>query len=155
MRAETLTLILAAAGLLTACASKPREFQPNLVRTPTDAGAYQAAVTDCRAQVAERRRGGFSPAATGAGVAAGYATGAVVTAGASGSLAATAAVASVAIVAMPVVGVAAAFGVSRAIRARKEDEINDALGLCLADRGFNVSGWRKSTRAERDSAPPS
>jgi hypothetical protein len=102
--------------------------------------------------VAEGQRSGFGArmASGGLGVAAGVgATAAVIGGGASGGALAAMAAASTAVVVLPVVGVMAAWGVAKANKSKKENEVKKATGLCLSELGYTVSDWEVAKKRKR------
>jgi hypothetical protein len=147
-----------AAGLVAGCSSRPRAFDPQLAAAPADATAYDRTVDACRTLVAQGHRSGFGAmlASGGAGVAttAGVTT-AAVGAGAVGPfMGATAAAAATA--ALPVIGMLGAWGFAKVRKSKKERAIKQAMGLCLAEQGYEVSGWavaqKRSAKATPDTA---
>jgi hypothetical protein len=44
---------------------------------------------------------------------------------------------------MPIVGVAAAWGLAKNRRLKKEKEIRQATALCLSETGYPVSDWKR------------
>ena len=68
------------------------------------------------------------------------------------SYGAVAAAASATLVLAPVVGVAAAVGMAKHKRAKKEREIKTATALCLSEAGYQVSDWTKTKRRPVKSA---
>ena len=141
-----------AAGLslvaLAGCSSRPRDFTPTLQAAPADGAKYAADYESCRKMVAEGQRSGFGArlASGGAGVVAGVGVTAATVGGTAGTMAGAAAAASVAMVMLPVVGVAAAWGVAKARKANKEREVKDATALCLSEAGYMVSDWTVAKR---------
>ena len=99
----------------------------------------------CRQLVAGGQRSGFGPqvASGGVGVAAGVSVGAAVAGSTAGTVAGAAAAASAALVLIPIVGVAAAWGLAKNRRLKKEKEIKQATALCLSETGYTVSGWKR------------
>jgi hypothetical protein len=66
--------------------------------------------------------------------------------GTGATMGAAAAAASVAMIAMPVIGVAAAWGIAKRSKLRKERAIKEATALCLSEQGHTVAGWEKAKR---------
>lgn len=143
--------------MMAACSSRPREFTASLAAPPADQAGFEAAHETCRTLVAQGYRSGFGPriASAGAGVAgvgAGLAVGAGVgaaTAGTGAGMAAAGAAISTALVMVPVLGVAAAWGISKKRKARKEREIKSAMGLCLSEQGYTVDSWRVAKKRRK------
>lgn len=146
---------LSAARLLAlgACSSRPREFVPNLQAPPADLAKYEIDYLKCQALVAQGQRSNFGAriASGGAGIATGLGVGAATMAGASSSMVGAIAAASTAMVAMPVVGIAAAWGVAKARKKKKEREVQEATALCLSEQGYQVAGGELA-RKRRKSA---
>lgn len=128
---------------LVGCSSRPRDFTPTLQAAPADASQYAADYESCRTMVAEGQRSGFGArlASGGVGVAAGVGVTAATVGGTGGTMVGAAAAASAAAVMLPVIGVAAAWGVAKARKAKKEREVKAATALCLSEAGYTVSDW--------------
>jgi len=149
---------LAAAGLslvLTACSSRPREFTPTLGMVPADQAKFEAAYADCRQlYVTGKLDRNGRLASGGAGVAAGGAIGAAGTAAAtSAGLYGGMAVATATIVLLPVAIVGGALGMAKIKRHKKEKAIQQVMGGCLLDRGYEVASWERAPRLPRQSQP--
>jgi membrane protein implicated in regulation of membrane protease activity len=101
--------------------------------------------------VAEGQRSGFGArlASGGVGVAAGVGVTAAAVGGSAGSMAAAAAAASAAVVMLPVVGVAAAWGMAKARKARKERDVKSATALCLSELGYTVDDWKVAKKSKQ------
>ena len=157
---KKLVFLIAAGSLLAGgCSTRPRQFQPVLTVTPADSRSYENDLAECQSLVASGKHSGFGPAiaATGAGVAAGYGAGAATIATGAVPLgigmSAGAAVAALSI--MPLAGLAAGVGVTRAIRSGKEKKINRAMTECLAAHGHSVSSWEPAKKPRKASPAPS
>jgi len=142
----------AAVLLLSACSSRPREFVATLDASPVDMPKYQKDHEVCRIMVAEGQRSGFGARLASGTV--GAATGVGVTALAFGgatysSMGAALAATGAAMTMMPVVGVAAAWGLAKAQKKKKERELKDAMTLCLTETGYKVTGWEVARGAEK------
>lgn len=143
--------------MLTACSSRPREFAASLAAPPPDQASFEAVHEACRTLVAQGYRSGFGAriASAGAGVAgvgAGLAVGAGVGAGVAGTgagMAAAGAAISTALVMVPVLGVAAAWGLSKNRKLRKEREVKSAMSLCLSEQGYAVDSWRVARKRRK------
>jgi len=149
---------LAAAGLslvLTACSSRPREFTPTLGMAPADQAKFDAAYADCKQlYVTSKLDRNGRLASGGAGVAAGGAIGAAGTAAAtSAGLYGGMAVATATIVLLPVAIVGGALGMAKIKRHKKEKAIQQVMGGCLLDRGYEVASWERAPRLPRQSQP--
>ena len=131
--------------ILTACSSTPRQFAPEMQVAVADPTKFAADYEQCRKLVAAGQRTGFGAqvASGGVGVAAGVGVGAAVAGGTAGTVAGAAAAASAALVLMPIVGVAAAWGLAKNRRLKKEKEIKSATALCLSETGYTVTGWKR------------
>ena len=147
---------VAAVLSLSACSSRPREFQPMLAAAPADQAAYQVAVDECALLLANGKLNNEGRLASGAaGVAAGGATMAAGAAAAtSAGLYTGAAIASATIVAIPFVALAGAWGMSKAKRNKKEKAIKAAMSGCLNERGYQVASWSKPVKARKKPANP-
>jgi hypothetical protein len=130
---------------LTACSSTPRQFAPQIQVAVADTSKFDVYYEHCRKLVAGGQRTGFGAqvASGGIGVAAGVGVGAAVAGGTYGTMAGAAAAAGAALVLMPIVGVAAAWGLAKNRRLKKEKEIKEATALCLSETGYTVSGWQR------------
>jgi len=149
---------LAAAGLslvLTACSSRPREFTPTLGMAPADQAKFDAAYADCKQlYVTGKLDRNGRLASGGAGVAAGGAIGAAGTAAAtSAGLYGGMALATATIVLLPVAIVGGALGMAKIKRHKKEKAIQQVMGGCLLDRGYEVASWERAPRLPRQSQP--
>ena len=156
MRRKFLAGALPVVLLLQACSSRPREFTASLAAPPADQGQFDAAYAQCHELlVAGKLDASGRLASAGAG-AAGAATVATV-----GGVAAStagfytgAAVAGATIIALPFVAVAGAVGMAKIKRGKKEKAIKAAMGGCLAERGYQVTGWTRAKKATRAPATP-
>ena len=152
---NSLTFVVAGALLLSACSSRPRQFEPRLAAAPADQAANEAKLQSCRQDIAARtdKSGRLVSAAGGAalGVGAGYAAGAATMAGSSagiGGAAAAGAAAAAALIVLPVAGVAGAWGISKIKKSKKERAIKAAMAECLAEGGYSVGQWRALSKRE-------
>ena len=130
---------------LASCSSHPRQFSPEMQVAVADPAKFAADYEQCRILVAGGQRSGFGAqvASGGVGVAAGVGVGAAVAGGTYGTMAGAAAAAGAALVLMPIVGVAAAWGLAKNRRLKKEKEIKQATALCLSENGYTVLGWKR------------
>lgn len=119
-----------------------------LVAPAASQGEFEVAYAGCQQLfVAGKLDSNGRAGSAGAGVAAGATTAAV----GSGAAAAAAgyagmAVAAATIVLLPFAVLGGAWGMSRAKRAAKERAIKKAMEGCLAERGYQVSGWSKAVK---------
>lgn len=139
-----------AAVMLSGCSTRPRNFSAELAAPVPDRAAFANDYRTCQQLVAAGHRSDFKVKAVAAtaGTAGALGTGAILapatmTIGAGGGAGMAAAA-----VAMPVVGVLAAFGISRAIRGGKEKKQRQAMSDCLAEYGYTVDGWNKLGKRE-------
>ena len=138
-----LLTVAAAAVALSGCSTRPREFSAELAGPVAERGTYRQTFADCRAMVRAGHSHDFkATAATALATGAGTVGSAMAMVGAgvvgpftagAGAVAATAA--------LPIVGVLAGFGVSRAIRSGKERKYKRAMGTCLDEYGYTVASW--------------
>jgi hypothetical protein len=147
MLRASLIAVTASAVLVTGCASTPRSFAPVLAAAPADTGAYEQVLASCQeiaAQSGGRRSGRLASAGAGiVGGAGAAAVGTAATAGTYSSYGAAAAAGGALIVAVPIIGLAAAWGLSRINRGNKERRINQAAQDCLATEGYAVTSWER------------
>ncbi|HZF43043.1 MAG TPA: hypothetical protein VEZ48_06505 [Sphingomonadaceae bacterium] len=137
---------------LSACSSRPREFVATPASQPADSVKFAADHESCRIFVAQGVRSGFGArlASGGAGVAAGVGvTAAAVGGAASSSALGAAAAASAATVMLPVFGIAAAWGVAKAQKAKKERDVRKAMQACLFEQGHEVAGWEVAPKRKK------
>jgi hypothetical protein len=76
-----------------------------------------------------------------AGVAAGAGVGAAMAGGTYGTVAGATAAAGATIILMPVAAVLGAWGLAKAKKGKKERDVKQALGTCLSENGYSVTGW--------------
>jgi hypothetical protein len=141
---RNLLAVTACAGLLLqGCSSRPRQFNPTLAAATTDQAAFDSAYATCAQLLADGKLDQTGRTASlGGGAAAGATTAAVgmgtaATIGGYGGLAA----ASATIVLLPFAIVGGAWGMAKMKRAKKEKVIKTAMGGCLHERGYDVTGW--------------
>lgn len=150
-----LIVCMAAALATTACSTKPRTFSASVRPSATVIAAQNEGLTfsTCDNLVRKGHQGNFTSAAASgaAGAVAGTAGGiGVAVSGLGGSSLSTAGAA--ASVAMPVIGLAAAFGVNRAIRAGRERKYKRAMGACMEEFGYSVVDWQRMRKKQPGSA---
>lgn len=147
MLRASLIAVTASAVLVTGCASTPRSFAPVLAAAPADDGTFRQVLASCQeiaAQSGGRRSGRLASAGAGiAGGAGAAAAGTAATAGTYSSYGAAAAAGGAVIVAVPIIGLAAAWGLARINRGNKERRINQATQDCLATEGYAVTSWER------------
>ena len=145
MMRRTIFAAAAVALLVGGCSSRPREFVATLPSAPVDRAEFDTVYNKCRTMVAQGRRSNFGArlASGGLGAAAGVGVTAAALSGGSSasSMAVAAGAGSVAIVTIPVFGLAAAWGVAKVSKNRKEHEVKQAMGLCLSEHDYAVNGW--------------
>jgi hypothetical protein len=144
IRQFQLATCLAATLACSACSTKPRTFSMT-VRPAADmavpASSETESYTICNQLVRSGRKAEFA-AAAGQSAAAGVGAigGAVASVGMTGSFSA---VGSGAVAAMPVVGLAAAFGVNRLIRSGRERSYKRTMTRCMGELGYDVVDWAR------------
>jgi hypothetical protein len=136
--------LLFGALAVSGCSSRPRYFTASLNPPTADAPSFERDMALCRNLVAQGNRSGFKTAALkiGGGAVAGIGSGVAIAAVAP----LTVTTIGVASYAMPVVGFAAGFGISRAIRSGREKKLKQALANCLAEYGYAVEQWTPTKR---------
>ena len=151
MKSKAIMCAVAAALTVQACSSRPREFAPVIAVPPKSAAEAEAAAAECtqlfvagKLDKDGRMSSAAGGAATGAGVAVAGGAAAAATAGYGGM-----AVAAATIVLLPFAVLGGAWGMSRMKRAQKEKAIKTAIGGCLKQRGYEVTGWQKTGRKIR------
>jgi len=152
MNEKRLIGTIALLAMLAACSSRPREFVATPAAPPADQTRFAADHESCRILVAQGVRSGFGArmASGGAGVAAGVGlTAAAVGGAASSSVAGAAVAASAATVMLPVFGIAAAWGVAKAQKAKKERDVKRAMSTCLSEQGYTVGGWEVAPKRRK------
>ncbi len=151
-------VISAVALMMGGCSSRPRQFIATVNPPAVDEAAYQRDFQTCDTLARKGYKSGFKAAALStAGGAAGAVGGSIVvgsgavalgSAGFTGSLAA-------ATVAFPIVGIAAGFGVSRAIRGGREKRLKRSVSSCLGEYGYTVDTWSRVIKPKKVSKAPS
>jgi hypothetical protein len=158
-------LCLSALILVSACSTRPRDFQARLSLTPERQDMFTRDFAVCKLMVDRGVRGQFkdqlaanSGAAAGiaaGGVAAGVAIGTQVGATVANSISAAAgqvgtasgsATASTLSVAAPVVGILVSVAISQTIKGKREKQVKSAMTNCLAESGYSVTGWTPDNR---------
>ena len=149
MEKSVVAYAVAAAVVMQGCSSRPREFRPSLATPAANQAQFDADVAECRQLLVEGKLDGNGRlASAGAGVAAGTATmvGGAAAAGAAGWVGG-AAIASATIIAIPFVAIGGAWAMAKAKRNKKEKAIQTALAGCLTERGHQILGWERATKA--------
>ena len=147
---------MAAALLLQACSSRPREFEPALAAAPASQADFDAAYANCHKLMVEGKldsNGRLGSAATGAAATAATAVAGGMAASSAG-LYAGAAVASATVVALPFVAIAGAFSMAKIKRGKKERAIKTAMTGCLDQHGHKVTGWTRAKKVAASGAAP-
>lgn len=153
-RRYQIAICLAAMLASTACSTKPRTFSAT-VRPASTLAASQGesnAYATCDQLVRKGHKGGFASAAAtgGAGTVAGLAGGFGVWTSAGGTT--LAAGSTAASVAMPVIGIAAAFGMNRMIRSGREKSYRKHMSTCLGELGYEVVDWTRMKKKQPGTA---
>ncbi len=143
---KTIALALALT-FASGCSTRPRNFSANLSAPVADVTSFERDYRVCQELVNRGHSSNFKGAAVTALASGGAFFGvgtALYGAGAMG-ISGGAAVASAAV---PVIGVLAGFGVSRAIRGGRERKFKRNMSSCLGEYGHKVDGWTKLRRRE-------
>lgn len=145
--------VVAAALLVQACSSRPREFTAQLAAPSADVAAFNTALATCKNLYVTGKLDSNGRLASGAAAAA--AGGATAVAGgaaaASAGLYAGAAVASATIILIPFVALGGAWGMAKAKRHRKEKAIQKAMNGCLLEHGYQVASWERAPKVKATS----
>lgn len=147
---------LAAALASSACSTKPRQFSA-AVRPIDPALAQQRGETadfaTCDKMVRGGRSNGFAAAAATGAFGSAAALGGAVVVGTSGLVGGgMGAAGAAAAAAMPVIGIAAAFGMNRLIRSGKERKYKRLMGVCMHEFGYEVAEWAKAPKKQQGTA---
>lgn len=155
----TATIGLVAVAMSTnACSTKPRQFSAQVrpvaeaPQIATSQPREGVAYTICDAMVRRGRKSGFASAAAMGGAGAVGAVGGMGVAFTSlggGTLASAGATAAAAI---PVLGIAAAFGMNRAIRGGRERGYRKHMTACMDEMGYAVVDWTRAPKKQRGTA---
>jgi len=150
VNSKILFAALSGALVVSGCSSTPRAFAPTLTVPPPDQRALDQATADCSAlyvagKLDQNGRLASAGGAAGAGATAAAVGGATAAAVAGyGGLA----VAAATIVLLPFAVVGGAVGMAKVKRAKKEKAIKIALAGCLKERGYDVTGWERLSKAD-------
>ncbi|QKG72004.1 hypothetical protein [Erythrobacter mangrovi] len=137
--------LVALSVMAAGCSTRPRNFSANISAPVADRMAFENDYRTCEKLVRAGHSSNFKGAAATlatTGVATVGAGAAMMSTGLGGVNIATGA-ASTSLAAVPVIGILAGFGVSRAIRGGKERKYKRAMGNCLAEYGYPVGTWTK------------
>ncbi|WP_341712211.1 hypothetical protein [Erythrobacter sp.] len=155
MQNRPYTACLVALSVMAAgCSTRPRNFSANVSAPVADRMAFENDYRTCEKLVRAGHSSNFKGAAATiatTGVATVGAGAAIVSTGLGGVNVATGA-ASASLAAVPVIGVLAGFGVSRAIRGGKERAYKRTMGDCLAEYGYPVGTWTKLKKRDDPAA---
>jgi hypothetical protein len=150
MNNRILFTVLAGALVTSGCSSTPRAFAPTLAAAPDDQRAFDQATADCSALLVAGKLDQDGRLASAGGAAGAGATAAAVGGATAAAVAGYGglAVAAATIVLLPFAVVGGAVGVAKVKRAKKEKAIKVALAGCLKERGYDVNGWSRMSKAE-------
>lgn len=147
-----ITATIAVAFLLSACSSKPREFNPVLSPAAASQSEFDAAYATCQQLfVAGKLDSEGRLASAGAGAAAG--AGAMVggaAAATSAGLYGGAAIASATVVLIPFVALGGAWWLAKSKQKKKERAIQTAMDGCLHERGYQVVSWERASKPKSE-----
>ena len=137
--------IIAAAFMLHACSSKPREFNPVLSPALAGQAGFEEAYATCQQLfVTGQLDSSGRLASAGAGVAAGAAvTAGGAAAATSAGIVAGAGIASATVVLIPFVALGSAFWLAKSKQKKKEKAIQTAMNGCLHEKGYEIAGWER------------
>ncbi|TNE33660.1 MAG: hypothetical protein EP350_03635 [Alphaproteobacteria bacterium] len=144
-KTKSLIALAISATLASGCSTKPRQFAPALTAPAERSAHLEQDVRVCDTLVKQGRTSDFASAA------ATMATTGVATVGSGVAMVGTGMVgwtssgtgAAAAGFAMPVIGIFAGFGISRAIRGGKERKYKARMDTCLTELGYTTDGWQK------------
>ena len=159
------SLCLCALILVSACSTRPRDFQARLSAAPNSQDMFTRDFALCKLMVDRGVRGQFkdqfaanSAAAAGLTVGAGAATVAITTqalAGVANAIPAAvgqagtatgSATASTLAFAAPAVGILISVAIAQTIKGKREKQVKTAMTGCLAESGYTVAGWTRDNR---------
>lgn len=144
-KVKILIAIVIAGSLASGCSTKPRQFAPALTAPADHSARLEQDVKICDQLVRQGRTSDFASAA------ATMATTGAATVGSGVAMVSTGMVgwtssgagAAAAGIAMPVIGLFAGLGVSRAIRGGNERKYKTRMEACLTELGYTTDGWQK------------
>lgn len=155
-RTPTILLCLIAALAISACSTKPRKFSASVQPSATVvAGQNEGlAFSTCDSLVRKGHKGNFASAAASGAAGGAALVGSAAVVAASGTVGMTGATTTgyALSAAVPVLGIAAAFGVNRAIRAGRERKYKRTMGMCMAELGYDVLDWSKTPKKQISTA---
>ena len=140
---------VAAAFILQACSSRPREFIPVLGPASTGQAGFEEAYATCQQLFVTGQldsNGRLASAGAGAAAGAGVMVGGAAAATSAG-LYTGAAIASATVVLIPFVALGSAFWLAKSKQKKKEKAIQTAMNGCLDDSGYEVVGWQRAPKA--------
>lgn len=149
MRKSHVILALAIMAVTTSgCSTRPRSFAASVGTPVADRVAFESDYRTCQQLVAAGHKSNFKGAAataltTGVGT---VGTGAAIAGLGMGGVNIGTGAVSASFAAMPVIGILAGFGVSRAIRGGRERKFKRDMGNCLGEYGYSVDSWVKLDR---------
>lgn len=149
MRKSSMIITLAVIATLgSGCSTRPRNFAASVNTPVADRMAFESDYRTCQQLVAAGHKSNFKGAAataltTGVGT---IGTGAAIAGLGMGGVNVGTGAVSASFAAMPVIGILAGFGVSRAIRGGRERKFKRAMGDCLTEYGYSVDSWVKLER---------
>lgn len=142
---SSIAIATMAAIMVSGCSTKPRQFAPTLVAPADQSAQLEKDVRVCDTLVRQGHTSNFASAAatmTTTGVATLGSGVAMVSTGMVGWTSSGAGAAAAGL-AMPVIGIFAGLGVSRAIRGGKERKYKALMETCLTELGYTTEGWQK------------
>ncbi len=142
---KSIACVAVAAVLVSGCSTKPRQFAPTLVAPASHSAQLEQDVRICDTLVKQGHTSNFASAAATAATTGAATLGSGVAMVGTGMVGWTSsgAGAAAAGLAMPVIGIFAGFGVSRAIRGGKEKKYKARMETCLGELGYTTDGWQK------------
>ena len=141
--------MIAAAFMLSACSSKPREFNPVLGPASAAQTGFQESYATCQQLFVTGQldsSGRLASAGAGAAAGAGMMVGGAAAATSAG-LYTGAAIASATVVLIPFVALGSAFWLAKSKQKKKEKAIQTAMNGCLHERGYEVVGWERAPKS--------
>ena len=158
-------LCLCASIAISACSTRPRDFQASLSVAPSSQDMFTRDFAVCQLMVDRGVRGQFKDqlaanSAAAAGIAAGtVAAGAAIAANIGATVANSisaafgqvgtatgSATASTLSVAAPVAGILISVAISQSIKGKREKQVKTAMTDCLGESGYTVTGWTPDNR---------
>lgn len=145
IREKSIVVVAVAAILVSGCSTKPRQFAPALVAPASHSAQLERDVRICDTLVKQGHSSNFASAAATMATTGAATLGSGLAMVSTGMVGVTSSGASAAAAtfAMPVIGIFAGFGVSRAIRGGKERRYKTRMETCLTELGYTTDGWQK------------